>query len=156
MNTIGSRIRELRKALNNGRGIKQSEFAEKLGVQHSTVSLWERDININDKTVKAICYTFKVSEQWLKNGFGEMSLSIRDKDEIVLEKFRCLSPEVQDLVLNYMDILLKNQNVLMDSIEEELPFSAREDTITTSVKNPDITIKKRPCPAENEAGGAAG
>jgi transcriptional regulator with XRE-family HTH domain len=112
MNTIGSRIRTLRKSLNNGKGIKQAEFAEKLGVQHSSVSLWEKDININDKTVKAICYTFNVSEKWLKDGLGDMSPPLTVSDETILEKFRQLSPAVQNLVLNYMDVLLENQAII--------------------------------------------
>jgi transcriptional regulator with XRE-family HTH domain len=118
MNTIGSRIRELRKSLNDGKGIKQSEFAEQLGVQHSTISLWEKDININDKTIKAICYTFKVAERWLKDGFGEM-FSSSTIDEVVLEKFQQLSPAVQNLVLNYMDILLQNQALIDTASKKE-------------------------------------
>jgi transcriptional regulator with XRE-family HTH domain len=112
MNAIGNRIKELRMALNGGNGMKQSEFADKLGLKHGIVSLWEQGKNINERTLRAICHAFNVSENWLKNGSGEMFFVPSVIDEVILDKFHQLTPKVQKMVLDYMDILLENDNIL--------------------------------------------
>lgn len=47
MSTLGQRIAELR----SGRGIKQNELAERLGVSAQAVSKWENDISCPDISV---------------------------------------------------------------------------------------------------------
>ena len=64
-----TRIRKLRKAL----GLSQVEFARKIGRHPGFVSSLESGkIHITDDTIRVICESLSVSEEWLRNGNGEM------------------------------------------------------------------------------------
>ena len=80
---MGDRLRELRKIL----GLTQREFAEKIGVSQSALSLYEsgRDIQF-DPIIKQICRQFGISEVWLRTGEGEMYTST-PTDEILSSFF---------------------------------------------------------------------
>jgi transcriptional regulator with XRE-family HTH domain len=150
------RIIEIRREV----GLKQGEFAKRLGIKQSVLSNIETGQNgITDANIRLICMTFNVNEDWLRHGIGDMFISLaRSSYETeLLETYRSLLPATQKVVLNNVKDLLKAQNSILASSENMLATPpAREDTITTSVKNPDITIKKRDPAPENEAGGAAG
>lgn len=66
---IKERIKELRKY----EKLSQSEFAAKLGLQQKAISQIELGINnITEQNIIAICCVFKINEEWLRNGIGEM------------------------------------------------------------------------------------
>ena len=67
--TIGERITQLRKTLK----MNQSEFAESLKLTQSIISAYERGTRYPaDITIQTICLTHNVSEDWLRDGEGEM------------------------------------------------------------------------------------
>ncbi|MCC0642152.1 MULTISPECIES: helix-turn-helix domain-containing protein [unclassified Clostridioides] len=71
------RIRELRLNLN----LSQEEFANKLNLKRNTISLIENGKrNTSERTLNDICKVWSVSENWLKNGIGEM-FCIKELDE---------------------------------------------------------------------------
>lgn len=73
MNTIGSRIREVRKKMN----LTQDEFGLKIGIGRGMVFNIEKDLlktGIPTTTIKAIASTFNVREEWITNGTGEMMI----------------------------------------------------------------------------------
>ena len=60
-----TRIQTLRNSL----GLSQAEFGEKLGISGPAVSKIESGVNQpSERTIKLICNTFNVREQWLTNG----------------------------------------------------------------------------------------
>lgn len=62
---MNTRIYEVRKSLN----LTQKQFAENLGMQHSTLSEMERGIsNITERTIITICSVYNVNEEWLRSG----------------------------------------------------------------------------------------
>lgn len=62
---MNTRIYEVRKSLN----LTQKQFAENLGMQHSTLSEMERGIsNITERTIITICSVYNVNEEWLRTG----------------------------------------------------------------------------------------
>lgn len=66
---MDERIKELRKAL----GLTQQKFADAIGVRQNTVAQYEMGRNPpNDTVITLICREFKVSEEWLRTGEGEM------------------------------------------------------------------------------------
>lgn len=66
---INERIKELRIAL----GLSGEKFGEKLGVTKVAISNIERgNRNLTDQMFKSICREFKVNENWLRTGEGEM------------------------------------------------------------------------------------
>jgi transcriptional regulator with XRE-family HTH domain len=125
METIGSRIRTLRKHL----GKSQEKFAGELGLNHAIVSVWELDkIDIADKTIMAICYRFGVNDVWLRTGEGDMFSKVSSSgNNELLSIFNELSPAVQDILLDYARGLLKTQQALMG--KEAPPEKGEEDTL---------------------------
>lgn len=74
---MNERIKELRKAL----GLTQQKFADGMGVKQNTIAQYESGRNAPiDAVVTLICRTYRVSENWLRTGEGEMFLPV-DQDE---------------------------------------------------------------------------
>lgn len=70
------RIAELIIALKE-KGIKQYDFAKKLGVTETAVSAWKNGRrNITEQTIKSICREFNVDYMWLTTGKGEMFIDL--------------------------------------------------------------------------------
>lgn len=68
---MNKRIKELRKAL----GLTQREFADRIGIKRGAISNYEIGRNAPvDSVVSLICREFNVSEDWLRNGNGDMFL----------------------------------------------------------------------------------
>lgn len=75
------RIKELRKAL----GLNQTDFGSKIGVKQAAIAAYEGGIrNPLDTVVLSICKEFNVSEEWLRNGIGEMFIE-RTKDQKIAD-----------------------------------------------------------------------
>ena len=68
MENISKRLRKLLDLL----GLKQSNFAEKLGISPAHVSKLLRGGNISPALIIAISCVFKVERRWLETGEGEM------------------------------------------------------------------------------------
>lgn len=67
--TQGQRLRELRKALN----LTLDKFGRPLGVGKTAVSKIENDENnLTEQMLISICREYKASEEWLREGTGEM------------------------------------------------------------------------------------
>lgn len=80
---MNDRIKTLRLNLN----LTQQQFAEKIGVNRSTVANIETGKKIpSDLIVNAICNEYSVNKKWLYTGTGEMFLS--KPDAIIAENFR--------------------------------------------------------------------
>jgi transcriptional regulator with XRE-family HTH domain len=106
METIGSRIRAVRKHLKK----TQTEFAESLGLNHAIVSIWELDrIEIAEKNIKAICYTFKVNDKWLRTGQGKMFIEEYPLKSELFSIFDELESPLQDTLITYAKGLLAAQ-----------------------------------------------
>ena len=75
------RLRELRSALN----LTQQEFADRIGIKRGTVANYELGRNEPiDAVVSLICREFHVSEDWLRNGNGDMFEKL-DRDQAITE-----------------------------------------------------------------------
>lgn len=54
-------------------GLSQAKFAEKISVSRNFISLVENgNRELSDRTIKDICSTFDINEEWLRTGSGEM------------------------------------------------------------------------------------
>lgn len=77
--TIGERISMVRKS----QDYTLEKFGEAIGIKKGSVSLLERGINTPaDRTILMICNRFRVSEQWLRTGEGDMFKSSTSSEEI--------------------------------------------------------------------------
>lgn len=128
---MNERMKELRKSLK----LTQEEFAARIGVKRSTIGNYELNRNEpTDSVVALVCREFRVNEQWLRTGEGDMFLP-EDTDEIdaitrryhlgpnataAVRMFAELPKDKQDVILGFIRALGK---VLEDSEpSEELTF----------------------------------
>ena len=113
MSTIGERIDLLIKQKEKNR----SKFAERIGVTPAYVTMLIAGKNEpSDLVITAICREFRVNEEWLRTGAGEMFIpspaSIVDElaeeyhlcpeAQAMVEKFITLDPAAQLAVFDYM------------------------------------------------------
>ena len=133
---IGERIKELRKALS----LTQTAFGERIGLKQNSVALIEAGRATSDQTIFAICREFRVSEEWLRTGAGEMFVptpaSIVDElaeeyhlcpeAQAMVEKFITLDPAAQLAVFDYMCAVVdeirgtSRADQLRDELERQL------------------------------------
>ena len=70
---MNERVKEIRVAY----GLKQSDFAKRLGVTSEQISRIEGGKrNLTDQMTIAICREFNVNEEWLRTGIGDMFVDI--------------------------------------------------------------------------------
>lgn len=71
--TQGERVKEVRKTLD----LTLEKFGEQLGVTKVAISNIEKgNRNLTDQMSKAICREFNVSEEWLRDGTGDMFVDL--------------------------------------------------------------------------------
>ena len=133
---IGERIKELRKAL----GLTQTKFGDRIGLKQNSVALIETGRPTSDQTIFAICREFRVNEEWLRTGAGEMFIptpaSVVDElaeeyhlcpeAQAMVEKFITLDPAAQLAVFDYMCAVVdeirgtSRADQLRDELERQL------------------------------------
>jgi transcriptional regulator with XRE-family HTH domain len=103
---ILDRIRLVRKTL----GIKQGEFARRIGLTQTALSMIELGKTaLTEKNIKLICATFAIDENWLRTGNGEMFGSMSPYEKELLSVFAQLTPDTQEFVLEMAQNLLRRQ-----------------------------------------------
>lgn len=81
--SVGERICKVRKTLS----LTQEEFALRLGINKGSPSNLEKGRQIpSEQLIKLISHEFLVSEEWLKNGQGEMFTPPEQTIEETIEK----------------------------------------------------------------------
>jgi len=102
------RIRAIRKALK----LNQKEFAQRLGMKSTALSMIELgDNTLTEKNIKLICMTFSVDENWLRTGKGEMFAASPYEKEF-FNIYSGLLPETQKTLLKLAKDLLATQKKL--------------------------------------------
>ena len=111
--TENGRVKELRKYYN----LSMEEFGERLGVTRSAISNIESgNRSVTDQMRRSICREFNVSEEWLKDGSGEMikrgyseeitalaqAYGLDEADQAVIVEYARLSPEERRVVKEYI------------------------------------------------------
>jgi len=77
---ISDRVKQVRSEL----GLTQIEFRTKTGISQSHLTAIESGKRVvTEKTLKVICATFNVSEEWLRTGEGEMFV---ENDNVLLSQ----------------------------------------------------------------------
>ena len=110
---MNERIKEVRKALH----LTQAAFAGRVGVKQQTIAMLEAgNSNPSEQLINGICREFRVNEEWLRTGAGDMFVptpaSIVDElaeeyhlcpeAQAMVEKFITLDPAAQLAVFDYM------------------------------------------------------
>ena len=106
-NEINQRVKELRKVLN----MTQVSFSQVIALSSGYLAGIETEKRrVNNRLIKLICSSFKVNEQWLRTGEGEMFAGDDNEQYIKLVGlFRELDTRYQDYIFKEIDLLLKIQ-----------------------------------------------
>ena len=104
---MNERLKKLRKALD----LTQQEFADRIGSKRNTVAKYETEVNTpSAAVVSLICREFNVSEEWLRNGTGEMFLPT-DRNADIARLTKQLLDEESDSFKNRLISILANLSI---------------------------------------------
>lgn len=162
---MNERIRELRKML----GISQSEFADTLNLKQNSISLIEiGKRNPSDRTISDICQKFNVSEEWIRNGTGDVFIKTPSstieklREEFHLDDFTCsfvyeylkLDEEKRNAVQEFFYNVLNG----MDAADrQELESSGHETAVDRAeaeyIKKISNSVRNTESTALNSTGG---
>ncbi|MDR1867097.1 MAG: helix-turn-helix domain-containing protein [Treponema sp.] len=106
-NTVAARLVKLRKIL----GLNQGQFASKINMKQQALSNVEHmRSNLLSTTVRLICITFDINEQWLLEGIGDIFVNKRSAEEReFLNIYNAMQPTDKKELLNYGEYLLQKR-----------------------------------------------
>lgn len=118
---MNERIKEVRKTLN----LTLEKFGERIGIKKSSLSTIESGkSNASEQTIKSICREFKVNEEWLRNGKGEMFLDLSRSEEIAAFMGDVLTDEdgstFKKQLISVLSKLNENEWKVLESIAEKM------------------------------------
>ena len=108
--SINQRIKELRKKI----GLNQRDFSKMLSLSSGYISGVEiNSREVNDRLIKLIIAEFKVNEEWLRYGNGEMFREepSNEKAARISSLYDDLPPHYQDVVLGTIELLRKANEI---------------------------------------------
>lgn len=77
--TCGERVKLIRKE----KGLTLEKFGEPIGVGKTAISMIENNVNnLTDQMLMSICRVYDINEEWLRNGTGEMFISVTRDEQI--------------------------------------------------------------------------
>ena len=105
--TINQRIKRLRKELK----LTQSEFSSVITISSGQLACIETEKrNVNSRTIKLICDSFKVSGEWLRSGTGPVYSENKEKKHTKLVAlYETLKPKYQEFIIDSINWFLKMQ-----------------------------------------------
>jgi hypothetical protein len=120
------RLKELRKAL----GLTQQEFADRLHIKRTNIGNYEVGVSLpTDSVIALICREFNVSEEWLRNGTGEMFIPMT-RDEEIATFIGSIQADVDDTfkkrLISVLAKLDENEWDLLEKIAEDIVNSKKE------------------------------
>lgn len=106
------RLKILRKTLN----LSQEEFSHRLNMGLSTWGMIEIGRRkLNDRHIKLICAEFRVNEEWLRNGTGEVFSDLIYED--IMKEFQL--DDIGKLLFQiYIEMLPEQKKAVSDKIRE--------------------------------------
>lgn len=119
-------------AILQARGLKQAEFAKKLGISAAFASeLCSGAKSPSDRTISDICREFRVSETWLRTGDGAMDLKLDDNAELnyIMESIGASDPTIVRILRAYWHLSETDKAAvrkLVDNIVEEYKKNSPE------------------------------
>lgn len=104
--STGERIRILRKKLD----LTQQMFADRIGMKRNSIAQIEMGRTTSEQTIVSICREFNVSEDWLRNGVGDMFLPT-DRNADIAKLTKQLLNEESDSFKNRFVSMLANLTI---------------------------------------------
>ncbi len=126
------------------RGLSQKEFAETIGISQRSVSWGEQPgNNVPDNTIKNICMSFGVNEDWLRNGTEPMYIQTPtfSLDDFVRQRGGT-DLEI-DIMKAYFELESDTRAMLIQHFKEHLTASRAEPSEMTVEEAEAAYIKSR-------------
>jgi len=108
--SINQRIKELRKKI----GLNQRDFCKMLSLSTGYIAGIEvNSRKVNDRLIKLIIAEFKVNEEWLRYGNGEVFIEEKNNEKAarISSLYDDLPPHYQDVVLGTIELLRKANEI---------------------------------------------
>lgn len=113
--TIGERVKTLRKEL----GLTLEKFANPIGIHRGSLSAIENDKSgVSDRTLLAICREYGVSEEWLRDGEGEMFAPVTRNEKIARFAGELMKDETPDFRRQLVEILADLNDEQWDALAD--------------------------------------
>lgn len=113
--TIGERVKTLRKEL----GLTLEKFANPIGIHRGSLSAIENDKSgVSDRTLLAICREYGVSEEWLRDGDGEMFVPATRNEKIARFAGELMKDETPDFRRQLVEILADLNDEQWDALAD--------------------------------------
>lgn len=78
MNTIKDRVKLIR----TSKHLSQDEFGKIINLSRSAIAGYETGVReVTDRSINDICREFKINEEWLRTGNGEMEIKMTSDEE---------------------------------------------------------------------------
>ena len=104
MTTINERFKFLRKQLK----LSQEAFGQEIGLSRGEVNNIDRELTIpKDFTIQMICREFGVSEEWLRNGTGDMFVPQTEDEELAKLVGELLQDETPEFKKKLVTLIMK-------------------------------------------------
>ena len=121
---MDERIKAIRKAL----GLTQQEFADRLGIQRSTIAQYETGRNNPiDAVVSLICREYNVDEVWLRTGIGEMFRPRTREDDIAAFFGQVLGGRCTDFQRRMVSVLSRLSAAEWELLEAKIKELAEDE-----------------------------
>lgn len=158
------RIRKIRRDLD----LTQQEFADRIGIKRNTIANYETGRNEpTDPVVSLICREFGVSEEWLRNGTGEMfapdasgelealvkKYDLSNADQVLIEKYVNLKAGSRETIINFITDVVASLEDLEPNAKALSSDSASELDIDAEVEayRQQLELQKKAEPILNAA-----
>ena len=113
-------------------GATQEEFANKIGISKSSVSLLESGRNNpSEQTIRAICDQYNINRIWLETGNGEMPKNFSREEELatMMSKLLDCEPSFKHRLISVLlrmdegewEMLERKANELLEEIKKAAP-----------------------------------
>jgi transcriptional regulator with XRE-family HTH domain len=113
-------MKERLKLLRKSQNLTQCEFGKRIGMSDVAISYMESGRTaLSEQNVKLICLTFRVREEWLRHGTGEMleeEAQLSGDDQELLGLFHSLSPRARKLLIEYAAKLIADAQALREEV----------------------------------------
>lgn len=121
---MDERIKAIRKAL----GLTQQEFADRLGIQRSTIAQYETGRNNpSDAVISLICREYNVDEVWLRTGEGEMFRPRTREDDIAAFFGQVLGGRCTDFQRRLVSVLSRLTVAEWELLERKIKELAEDE-----------------------------
>ena len=150
---ISDRIKELRKEYLH---MNQSDFGSPLGLSQSTIGGYENGFRgVSNAVIASICREYGVSEQWLRDGVGEVFVSgsvapsiisdltqeydLDDFDQALVSEYLKLDKQTRAAIKSYIRKVVDAENASIEkevnAYREELKAEKRETSSASDIGN---------------------